>query len=66
MKPYNPKKFVSGMCKIAHNLTLKVFLLYCYVFSVLEDRVHLVSRCVSVWYEVCTLWVLALVKQIIV
>ena len=22
MKPYNPKKFVLGMCKIAHNLTL--------------------------------------------
>ena len=22
MIPYNPKKFVPGMCKIAHNLTL--------------------------------------------
>ena len=23
MKPYNPKKFVPDMCKIAYNLTLK-------------------------------------------
>ena len=24
MIPYNPQKFVPGMCKIAHNLTLKM------------------------------------------
>ena len=25
MKPYNPKNFVPGMCKIARNLTLNTY-----------------------------------------
>ena len=32
MKPYNPKKFVPGMCKIAHNLTLK-YILHKYILG---------------------------------